>query len=172
MNSRSRVLYLVRHAKSSWKDSSLSDKERPLNKRGRRNAPVMGRRLAEQIQVPDLVISSPANRARTTAGIICKALGIDDTEILINDQLYFSGSRGALGALEMVEDQYHRVMLVGHNPTWTHLLNTLANTEIWNMPTCAVGVIGFDMNSWKEVRHTAGELLGYGYPKGPDSFST
>jgi phosphohistidine phosphatase len=112
-----KTLYLVRHAKSSWKDASLSDLERPLNKRGRRNSPEMGRRLAAQGHVPGLIISSPANRAITTARNIAIELGLDESEIITDDGLYFSGTNGMLNVLETVEDHYDNVMMVGHNPT-------------------------------------------------------
>lgn len=166
-----KTLYLVRHAKSSWKDASLADLDRPLNKRGRRNSPEMGRRLAAQGHVPGLIISSPANRAITTARNIAIELGLDESEIVTDDKLYFSGTTGMLDVLETVEDHYDKVMMVGHNPTMTNLLNTLAGTDVWNMPTCAIAIIGFDMASWAKVRGATGDLLGYGIPKGPESFS-
>jgi phosphohistidine phosphatase len=171
MYSGQRILYLVRHAKSSWKDPSLADIDRPLNKRGRRNVPDMGRRLRDQGHVPDLVISSPAHRALSTARGIAGELGIDAAAICIEEDLYFAGSRGMLGVLKEVDDRHGRVMMVGHNPAITALLNDLANTGIPNMVTCAIAIIGFDMASWSEVEETFGELLGYGYPKGPVSFT-
>jgi len=131
----------------------------------------MGRRLATQGHVPDLIISSPANRAITTARNIAIELDLDESEIITDDDLYFSGTRGMLDVLETVEDQYDTVMMVGHNPTMTNLLNTLARTDVWNMPTCAIAIVGFDMTSWAKVQGTTGDLLGYGIPKGPESFS-
>ena len=170
MNPEQKVLYLVRHAKSSWKDPSLSDRDRPLNKRGRMNSPEIGR-LKAQGHVPDLIISSPANRALATARNIAGELGMDDAEIVVDDNLYFHGARGMLNALAGVDDRYRSVMMVGHNPTITTLANALIDREISNMVTCAVAIIGFDIDSWAEVHDTDGELLGYGYPKGPDNFS-
>jgi phosphohistidine phosphatase len=172
MSETQRVLYLVRHAKSSWDDPSLDDRDRPLNKRGRKNAPDMGRRMREQGHVPDLIISSPANRALTTARIIASELGLDPEAIRVDDDLYFSGTRGMLGALDQVDDRYRRVMLTGHNPTMTSLLNDLSNAQVYNMPTCAIAIIGFDMDSWSNVHTTDGVLLGYDYPKGPGRFTT
>ncbi|NIV19826.1 MAG: histidine phosphatase family protein, partial [Gammaproteobacteria bacterium] len=87
------------------------------------------------------------------------------------DDLYFTGSRGMLGVLERVDDQYASVMLVGHNPAMTDLLNRLSGADIYNMPTCAIGIIGFDMESWGLVGTTDGILLGYDYPKGTGSFA-
>jgi len=171
MNNQHKILYLVRHAKSSWKDASLSDMDRPLNKRGRRNSPEMGKRMQVQGHKPDLIISSPANRAISTSSNIARELGIDESEIDTDEDLYFSGADGMLGVLESVDDRYRKVMMAGHNPTMTQLVNRLANTNIFNMPTCAVAIIGFDMASWADLYSTDGVLLGYDYPKGPGSFA-
>jgi phosphohistidine phosphatase len=166
-----KTLYLVRHAKSSWKDSSLSDIDRPLNKRGRRSAPEMGRRMLAHSLIPELIVSSPANRARTTAGIIAEQLGYDPAAIEIDDKLYFSGMVGMQQVIEGLDDSYTRVMLTGHNPTMTFMMNDLANTHVDNMPTCAVAVIGFDMASWADLGSVDGYLIGYDYPKGSGTFT-
>ena len=171
MNHQQKILYLVRHAKSSWKDGSLSDMDRPLNKRGRRNSPEMGRRMREQGHKPDLIISSPANRAQTTARNIARELDIDESEIVTDKDLYFSGAVGMLGVLEGVDDRYRKVMMTGHNPTMEYLANQLGHTNVISMPTCAVAIIGFDMASWADVNSTNGVLLGYDYPKGSGSFT-
>lgn len=171
MSTERKILYLVRHAKSSWQDPSLADRDRPLNKRGRRSAPDMGKRMVRQGHKPDLIISSPANRAISTAGNIAEVLGIDVTDIVMDENLYFSGTGGMLRVLEGVDDRYCRVMMVGHNPTMTNLMNTLGNTYVANMPTCAIAVIGFDMASWADIYSADGELLGYDYPKGSGSFT-
>jgi phosphohistidine phosphatase len=172
MSERKRILYLVRHAKSSWDDPSLGDRERPLNRRGEKNAPDMGRRMREQGHVPDLIISSPANRALTTARVIAHEVGLDPEQIRVEDDLYFSGTRGMLGVLDQVDPRYRRVMMTGHNPVMTMLLNELSNAQVYNMPTCAVAIIGFDMDNWSDVYTTDGELLGYDYPKGSGRFTT
>lgn len=120
---------------------------------------------------PDLIISSPANRAYSTAGNIARELGIDESEIITATDLYFAGAEGMLGVLESVDDRYRKVMMTGHNPTMTYLVNTLADTDIYNMPTCAIAIIGFDVASWADLDSTDGVLLGYDYPKGPGSFT-
>jgi phosphohistidine phosphatase len=171
MNNQQKILYLVRHAKSSWADASLSDMDRPLNKRGRRNSPDMGRRMRVQGHKPDLIISSPARRAFSTARNIARELGIDESEIITDEDLYFSGAEAMLRVLEAVDDRYRNVMLTGHNPTMTYLLNQLVKTSVYNMPTCAIAIIGFDMASWADLYSTDGVLLGYDYPKGSGSFT-
>ena len=168
----SKTLYLVRHAKSSWSDPSLSDRDRPLNKRGRRTAPDMGSRLALKGHQPDLIISSPAKRALMTAGIIAKELDYDKSEILTDESMYFSGDRGMLKMLEGVDDRYQRVMIVGHNPAMTSLMNNLVETSVYNMPTCAIAVIGYNMVSWSDLGSADGNLLDYDFPKNTASTTT
>ncbi len=165
MASMRKTLILVRHAKSSWNDATLADIDRPLNKRGHRNAPVMGGWLAGEGERPDLIVSSPAARARATAGYFAEAAGIDVADIVVEQDLYFTGTDGMLRVLERVDDRHDRVMMVGHNPVMTHLLNQLTGSDVWNMPTCAVAVIGFDMESWGLVDATEGKLLAYQTPK-------
>jgi phosphohistidine phosphatase len=160
-----KTLILVRHAKSSWKDASLADIDRPLNKRGRRNAPAMGAWLANLGKVPDLIVSSPAARARATAEFFAEAVGIETKDIEVEQDLYFAGTDGMIRALERVDDRHDRVMMVGHNPVMTRLLNQLTGSDVWNMPTSAVAVIGFDMESWGLVDATEGMLLAYQTPK-------
>ncbi len=160
-----KILTLVRHAKSSWKDSSLADIDRPLNKRGRRDAPRMAEWLVAQGKPPELIVSSPANRALTTARVMAEALGQGPDDIQVEQDLYFAGTHGMLRALERVDDGFQRVMMVGHNPVMTQLLNQLTGADVWNMPTCAIAMIGFDMDSWGLVDCTAGELLAYQTPK-------
>ncbi len=165
MSPERKILYLVRHAKSSWKDASLADIDRPLNQRGRRNAPLMAAWLAAQAEPPEFILSSPANRALTTARAMAQALGQGPDDIRVEQDLYFAGTHGMLRALERVDDGFHRVMMVGHNPAMTQLLNHLAGADVWNMPTCAIAAIAFDMDSWGLVDCTAGELLAYQTPK-------
>ena len=162
MSTGRKILYLVRHAKSSWSNSSLTDRERPLNKRGRRSAPDMGRRMAVQGHKPDLIVSSPANRALSTARTIAKELGYDDADIVTDEAMYFGSMQDVL---EGLDDSYNKVMVVGHNPTMTYHMNSLANASVDNMPTCAVAVIGFEIASWADLYSTGGELLEYDYPK-------
>ncbi|MGB5290132.1 MAG: histidine phosphatase family protein [Lysobacterales bacterium] len=167
----SKTLFLVRHAKSSWSDPSLSDRDRPLNKRGRRSAPDMGGRLALKGHQPDLIISSPAKRAMMTAKIIARELDYDKSTIVTDESMYFSGVGGMLTMLEGVDDRYQKVMIVGHNPAMTSLMNSLCDASVGNMPTCAVAVIGFNMTSWSALCSSEGDLLDYDFPKNTASSS-
>ena len=143
-----------------------------MNKRGRRSAPDMGSRLALKGHQPDLIISSPAKRALMTAGIIAKELDYDKSEILTDESMYFSGDRGMLKMLEGVDDRYQRVMIVGHNPAMTSLMNSLVETSVYNMPTCAIAVIGYNIASWSALRSADGNLLDYDFPKNTASTTT
>jgi len=171
MSNEQKILYLVRHAKSSWSDPSLADKDRPLNQRGRSSAPDMGKRLAEEGHRPDLIISSPARRAFSTAKLIAQELDYAEAEIVTDESLYFSGTGSMLKLLEKLDDRYEKVMIIGHNPALTSLLNILVETTIDNMPTCAIAVLGFDMTSWSELHIADSDLLAYDFPKGFESFT-
>ena len=95
---------------------------------------------------------------------------MDESEIMTDENLYFSGAEGMQSVLESVDDRYWKVMMIGHNPDMTYLMNRLGNANVINMPTCAIAIIGFDMASWADLHSTQGVLLGYDYPKGPGSF--
>lgn len=172
MSSDYKTLYLVRHAKSSWKDSSLDDRDRPLNKRGRRTAPDMGQRLVAQGHHPELMISSPANRAHSTAKIIAAEIGYDPSLIRLDEALYFSGVFSMCEVVEALGERYDSVMLFGHNPAMTSLLNALSDASVANMPTCAIGIIRFDIETWSDLRSETGTLVGYDFPKGPGNFTS
>lgn len=169
MTAQQRTLILVRHAKSSWKDASLADMDRPLNKRGKRSAPLMADWLVSSGARPDLILSSPAKRAFTTARAMAAASQQAPEDIQVEQDLYFTGTHGMLRTLERVDDRFLRVMMVGHNPVMTQLLNQLTGADVWNMPTCAIAVIGFDMESWGLVDSTAGTLVAYQTPKRLDA---
>ena len=111
---------------------------------------------------PDLIVSSPANRALSTARTIAKELGYDDADIVTDEAMYFGSMQDVL---EGLDDSYNKVMVVGHNPTMTYHMNSLANASVDNMPTCSVAVIGFEIASWADLYSTGGELLEYDYPK-------
>src|SRR5262245_44557478 len=116
-----KTLFLIRHAKSSWAEPGLSDRERPLNDRGRRDAPKMGKRLAKRDAVPDLILSSPAVRALETAEIIAEKLDYRRKDIVVVDRLYGVAADDLLALIQKLDDKLQRVMLFGHNPGLTEL---------------------------------------------------
>ena len=158
-----RILTLVRHAKSSWGDSEVSDFDRPLNDRGFTSAPMMATQLTESEYAVDAIISSPAKRAITTAEIIAKEIGCERIET--NIDIYNASMDTLLALVSSLDDIYFRVMLVGHNPGFTVLGNYLSNARIDNMPTCSIAQIQFDVDSWAEIIEHSGELIDFNYPK-------
>jgi phosphohistidine phosphatase len=161
----SRVLTLVRHAKSSWNNDDLEDFHRPLNNRGFKVAPEMGQRFAEKKCKLDAIISSPATRAITTAQIIAQKNGFNIDQITSNIEIYEATLDVLMDLIHQVNDQFGSIMLVGHNPGFTELVNHLVYASIDNMPTCAIAQIQLDVDSWKEISKHSGELISFDYPK-------
>jgi len=164
-----KTLYLVRHAKSSWADPSLDDQARPLNKRGLRDAPVMGKRLAgHQVRV-DAIWSSPARRAVETAHCIARALQVPRKEIELRDRLYTSVINDLLLEIRSCPDEVKRLLVVGHNPVITEFANILLDCgrdrEIELIPTCGIVAIEFSLSSWQQIKETEGRFLFFDYPK-------
>jgi phosphohistidine phosphatase len=159
-----KTLLIVRHAKSSWKDMSLSDWERPLNKRGKRDAPMMGQRLADIGIRVDSIVSSTAVRAISTADIIADEIGFQK-EIDQRDDLYHADERALLSTIRGFSDDLHAVMLVAHNPSITELVNELSGRWIDNVPTCGIAKFVYDVKSWKDVGRLAPMDFQFDYPK-------
>jgi len=145
-----KTLFLVRHAKSSWNDPALPDKDRPLNDRGERDARRLGKRLAKRDVKPDVIVSSPARRALATAGIIARKLDFRVKDIQVSDRLYAVEPDDLLQVIRGLGDKVKSAMLVGHNPELTELAQRLSD-EIAYMPTCAVAEFRFDARSWSRA---------------------
>lgn len=160
-----KILTLIRHAKSSWKDESLLDLDRPLNKRGRRDAPIMGQRLAERESYADLMISSPAARALATAEAIAEAIEYPEAEIVADERLYGADAFEWLEVIQGLDDGWDRVMCVGHNPGLTDLVDDLSPGQIGNVPTCGVVELKFDTDSWALVGRVEPAEVYFDYPK-------
>ncbi|MEM9830826.1 MAG: histidine phosphatase family protein [Bacteroidota bacterium] len=158
-----KTLYLVRHAKSSWKDTALADYDRPLNKRGKRDAPEMGKRLASKNIQPDLIFSSPAKRAKRTARAIAAEIGYDETQIQWKKELYHATNETLLEQIRNILNQHQSLMLVGHNPGLTDLQNYLCREAIENIVTTGIVCIKFEVAHWKDIN--SGQLQWYDYPK-------
>lgn len=159
-----KTLFLVRHAKSSWDDTALSDKDRPLDDRGRRDAPEMGKRLAKRAVKPDLILSSPARRALTTAEVIAKKLDYRLKGIVVDDRLYAGGADDLLNVIRELDDESERVMLFGHNPELTELAHRLSS-KITHMPTCAIAELTFNAKSWSKIGKAKVAKVVLDYPK-------
>ena len=158
-----RKLILLRHAKSSWKDTSLDDFDRPLNRRGKKDAPIMADKLSMRKIKIDLIISSPAKRTTETAKIFANILGYQ-SEIIFNDKLYEASYNEILEVINLIDDKYQNVLLVCHNPGITDLANYISNYFIENISTS--GIVGLSTNSsWKNINENGCSLLFYDYPK-------
>ena len=157
-------LLLLRHAKSSWEDSELSDFERPLNGRGKRDAPRIGKLILKERLTPQFIISSPAARARDTADIVakrCKYKG----KISFRGSLYAATPQEYINALQSLNDDYTRVLVVGHNPAIVELVEMLTGMAE-SIPTCALAHIKLPVKKWEELRlETKYELVKIWRPK-------
>ena len=158
-------LLLCRHAKSSWKNLELADIDRSLNRRGKKNASVMGERLAARGMIPELILSSPAKRARKTAVRLCRGMTVPKDLIRINDAIYDTDVPGLLKVISNIDDCHDRVMLIGHNFELTRLANHLVAVEIYNIPTCGIVACSLAVNSWQHVQQKQADLLFFDYPK-------
>ncbi|HTF17961.1 MAG TPA: histidine phosphatase family protein [Chryseolinea sp.] len=162
-----KTLYVIRHAKSSWDVKTLDDIERPLNERGKRDAPRMGKRLKEKEIHPDLIISSPAKRAFATAKKIAKILKYPRDSIKVEKKLYDGDEDSMLAALSKLKDKHNVVIMFGHNPGLTDFVNSIMSEEldIDNVPTCGVVAFQFQAERWDQVTWGTGKMLFFDYPK-------
>jgi len=160
-----RRLALLRHAKSSWDSPDQSDFDRPLNKRGCHDAPRMGRLMAERGVKPGAIISSSAQRARSTAELAGKELGIGADAIRFTEALYLASASEMLAALNKLAPNDSEVVLVGHNPGITALANSIADARIDNLPTAACFYIEANTDNWQDLADRAGRLIFFAAPK-------
>lgn len=156
-------LVIIRHAKSDWEDTSLDDYDRPLNQRGLKDAPFIGKFLKEKSLIPDEIISSPATRAITTAELIAKEVGYEKA-ITPNQYIYEAYVNTMQEIVSFIRDDNNTVFLVGHNPGVSALAYMLSDLKE-SIPTCAVVEIEFDCDSWMEVSRENSTLISYESPK-------
>ncbi|QMU56345.1 MAG: hypothetical protein GKS04_04175 [Candidatus Mycalebacterium zealandia] len=160
-----KTLFLIRHAKSDRRQK-VADLERPLNERGLSDVPKMGWRLKEKGVVFDAVYSSPANRAFTTAKLVCEKAGFPPEEIKTNERFYTFNSTDLLKAVESVIDEdFQTVAVFCHNFAITDLANLLTGETIDNVPTCGIVHIETDANLWANIANGKGRLIDFDFPK-------
>ena len=157
-----KTLFLVRHAKSDWENSLLQDIERPLNSRGYDNANTMSRHFTS---IPDLIITSPAVRAASTALIFARNLNYHSNQILIKQELYESSVKDYLSVIKKIDKSFRSVMLFAHNPLISNVADYLTKGIPTEMPTCAIAGIEFDTDNWSELKPGSGRLILFDYPK-------
>jgi phosphohistidine phosphatase len=159
-----KTLYLLRHAKSSRDDPALPDRDRPLEARGEHDARKMGKRWSQLLAAPDLIISSPALRALTTARIVAEGLGCKLRKIVVDDRLYDATPVALMAVIEGLEDEVTRVMLVAHNPGLADLARRF-DSAIDQMPTCALAEFTFDTRTWSGIGRLRPERSEFDSPK-------
>lgn len=158
-------LTLIRHAKSSWEDPSLSDFDRPLNDRGLHDAPMMGEILRATLAPIDRLLSSPALRAITTARLIAAQLGYPETGIEQEPRLYDASLDTLLTVIDSFDSRLGHCALVAHNPGLSQLAAYLGDDRTGDLPTCAIASFGFDTDDWHAVGRNSGILRVFEYPK-------
>ena len=159
-----KILYLARHAKSDWSNQSIPDFARPLNKRGKRDAPFIGEVLKQKNVHPDLIISSPAKRAKKTAIAIAKKIDYPEKDILYLEEIYEASSSHLYKVINKLDDQFNSVMIFGHNPGLTLLNNQISDRYIDNIPTCGVVALEID-DIWGKISKNNCKYLYFEYPK-------
>lgn len=157
-------LYLIRHAKSSWKEAQIADIDRPLKGRGIRDAYNSSQWLAQQEDLPDLMLSSPATRAVHTALIFAKSLNYAYRHIQIEEGIYEATTAQLTEIVKQLNDRYQRVFLFGHNPTLTQFVNACIDHRIDNVPTTGIACLKFEREHWADIGKEA-ELVFFDYPK-------
>lgn len=159
-------LYIIRHAKSSWGDFSLPDFERPLNERGKADAPAMARRLlAKKIRI-DAFVSSPAKRAKKTCRLFCKEYGYDDEKIIYMDELYLASPATFFSIVQWLDNSYDHVAIFSHNPGVTEFSSRLCkDIRLDEMPTCSIFAVEAPIDNWKDFKEGGNKFLFFDYPK-------
>lgn len=160
-------LILIRHAKSDWTNESVKDIDRPLNERGYTDAYQLSEWFKTELTLPDAILSSPATRAVNTAFIFCRTFKVNESAVILIQNLYESTMEEYLNIIGSLDDKTNRVMLFGHNPAITNLTNELNKDLLFdNVPTCGIIKIGFNVNKWKDVAaNKEGKLLLNKFPK-------
>lgn len=163
---RTKKVLMMRHAKSSWDNPGLRDFDRPLNKRGKRDAPRMGQYLKELQLIPDQIFSSPAQRAKSTILKVIDELDLPASKIVWDENLYFNGSQSYIDAIRNAHDSSEIVMTVGHNPMTEDAISTLSgNTANKSIKTATIACFEFEVNSWKDVTFGPESLKWIMWPK-------
>lgn len=157
-------LYLIRHSKSSWDDLSLKDFDRPLNKRGKRDAPLMAKRIKEKEIQFDIIYSSPAKRAKKTAEIFSKELDFQD-DIVFKKSLYEASQKDFLNIITETDDNINAIAIFSHNPTINNFVSKYFDDFHQNIPTCAIFAMEIHDSSWKNFVRAEKFRLFFHYPK-------
>ena len=161
-----KTLLIIRHAKSSWDVGTLNDFERPLNDRGKKDAPMMARRLLDKKVSIDAFVSSPAKRAKKTAELFSSAYGKMEEDVIYMSMLYHAPAEVFFEVVEQLDEKFSKVALFSHNPGITEFVNLLLDSvKIDDMPTCGVFAVQVQAEKWKDFKKAKKDFLFFDYPK-------
>ncbi len=158
-------LWIVRHAKSSWSNAGLSDHDRPLNARGKRDAPIMSDVIATRYPIPDVMITSTAKRARRTCKTFRRAFELDKSHVIRENQLYHASTGTCLQVIHSIKEDIEIAAIFGHNPTFTYLIHELTGRGPDNLPTCGCALITSTSDYWATFESGECHIEEYLYPK-------
>jgi Phosphohistidine phosphatase SixA len=156
---------LIRHAKSSWAEIGLSDFDRPLNDRGKEDAPRMAKRLLDKAVAIDAFISSPAKRAKKTASLFISEYGGHKDDLILVPELYHAGADAFFHAIAQAPSRAKTIAVFSHNPGITDFANQLTDARVDDMPTCAMFAVRADIANWNEFRDAAKQFWFFDFPK-------
>lgn len=160
-----KTIYLTRHAKSDKGNPQLKDIDRPLNERGYRDAYFMSALLKKEKNIPELLISSPAVRAYSTALIFLRTFGFNTGKLKLNDFLYEENAETYMNEIKSLPEDFNSFMLFAHNPTITEVANMLSDKPIDDFSTCGIMRIDFEIKKWEEIGSKEGKQVFFEYPK-------
>lgn len=158
-------LLLIRHAKSSWADAGMDDFDRPLNERGKSDAPEMAKRLIRKHIKIDAFISSAAKRAQKTSALFMKEFHVDAERMILKKQLYLAPPEIFYSCIAELEEQLETVAIFAHNPGITDFANNLTLVKVDDMPTCSIYALKVDADQWKDFAKAPKTFWFFDYPK-------
>jgi phosphohistidine phosphatase len=160
-----KTLILIRHAKSSWADSGMNDFDRPLNERGKKDAPEMAERLLKKNIQIDAFVTSTANRARKTCAAFMEVFDAKKVQRILKEELYLAPPQRFVEVIETLSDEIEHAAIFAHNPGITEFANSLTNVTIDDMPTCAVFAVQAKTKKWSSFSKAEKTFLFFDYPK-------
>ena len=165
MSKRMKTLLIIRHAKSSWSNATITDFDRPLNERGKHDAPAMAKKIKSRNIEIDTFISSPAKRAKKTAIFFMDEFKIDKKYLILAPSLYEAGVAAFYETIASLKDSASTAALFAHNPGVTDFVNSLNCYPVHEMPTCGVFALQIKIKKWMEFKEAGKEFLFFDYPK-------
>ncbi len=160
-----KTLYLMRHAKTEQADWGMKDFARNLTNRGLRDAEEMANRLLSKGNLPELIVSSPANRAIATAKIVARVLNLSDKQLMEAPKIYEAAVEEIMETISLIPETVYSALLVGHNPTFTYMCGELSPTALDALPTAGILCLQLNIDQWKDCHEQCGELLWLDWPK-------